>query len=483
MFNFGAFAGGLATAIQTQQKLNLEEKKYDDDIKASNAKLKQEENKALAEILKQVDEHNKNVSNLSLGMSKAEDETQYNTYVSELKAANENFKANAKSQLDNYANTPLGQKMETLFNGARISDVEQVEKTTIKDANSNVVETYIPQSLVQDKDNLVLMENGRFGIAQVGQDGKISGYQPTNIAPIKFKPETDMYTKGLELFTPGGDSVKVYSPNEAKQYEQQGFGRVKPKIDSSPKVEIKIGDKGKDYANIATDARTKLKNIESGGKITPDDESNLMASEFTLTETMDTKQKDKRQEVRDTLDTVQNLKEIKNTTKRLMDSGVKGGIAQDAVVGVMKYVGTGGKFSDLADMDDAKFKSITGLEAASTAQKMEIIKSLSGLSYTDKQAEMMNKITGDGWGKTNEAKYNAMDGYIKDQERKLKGIASTNNTFSSTSPYTSAMVLKTLGVEASQPKQVGLAGNLPVMQDEKGEYIEINGVKKYKGVK
>ena len=483
MFNFGAFAGGLATAIQTQQKLNIEEKKYDDDIKASNAKLKQEENKALSEILKQVDEHNKNVSNLSLGMSKAEDETQYNTYVSELKAANENFKANAKSQLDNYANTPLGQKMETLFNGARISDVEQVEKTTIKDANGNVVETYIPQSLVQDKDNLVLMENGRFGIAQVGQDGKISGYQPTNIAPVKFKPETDMYTKGLELFTPGGDSVKVYSPNEAKQYEQKGFGRVKPKIDSSPKVEIKIGDKGKDYANIATDARTKLKNIESGGKITPDDESNLMASEFTLTETMDAKQKDKRQEVRDTLDTVQNLKAIKNATKRLIDSGVKGGIAQDAVVGVMKYVGTGGKFSDLADMDDAKFKSITGLEAASTAQKMEIIKSLSGLSYTDKQAEMMNKITGDGWGKTNEAKYNAMDGYIKDQERKLKGIASTNNTFSSTSPYTSAMVLKTLGAEAPQPKQVGLAGNLPVMQDEKGEYIEINGVKKYKGVK
>ena len=37
--------------------------------------------------------------------------------------------------------------------------------------------------------------------------------------------------------------------------------------------------------------------------------------------------------------------------------------------------------------------------------------------------------------------------------------------------------------QKTQPKQVGLAGNLPVMQDEKGEYIEINGVKKYKGVK
>ena len=293
MFNFGAFAGGLATAIQTQQKLNIEEKKYDDDIKASNAKLKQEENKALAEILKQVDEHNKNVSNLSLGMSKAEDETQYNTYVSELKAANENFKANAKSQLDNYANTPLGQKMETLFNGARVSDAEQIEKTTIKDANGNVVETYIPQSLVQDKDNLVLMENGRFGIAQVGQDGKISGYQPTNIAPVKFKPETDMYTKGLELFTPGGDSVKVYSPNEAKQYEQQGFGRVKPKIDSSPKVEVKIQQAQQDYSE-AFDLGTK---VIGGDKSIPLKDlavaqSRVLSSDYGKTESVKNLEKD-----------------------------------------------------------------------------------------------------------------------------------------------------------------------------------------------
>ena len=213
-FNFGAFAGGLATAIQTQQKLNLEEKKYDDDIKASNAKLKQEENKALGEILKQVNEHNKNVSDLGLGMSKAEDETQYNTYASELKAANENFEANAKAQLDNYANTPLGEKMKTLFNGARVSNAEQIEKTTIKDASGNTVETYIPQSMAQDKDNLVLMENGRFGIAQVGQDGKIAGYQPTDIAPIKFKTEEE-YGKGtIDVFDERGGKTSVTN----KQY-------------------------------------------------------------------------------------------------------------------------------------------------------------------------------------------------------------------------------------------------------------------------
>ena len=45
MFNFGAFAGGLATAIQTQQKLNIEEKKYDEEIENAKAKLKLEGDK------------------------------------------------------------------------------------------------------------------------------------------------------------------------------------------------------------------------------------------------------------------------------------------------------------------------------------------------------------------------------------------------------------------------------------------------------
>lgn len=438
------FAAGYKAVEDAQQNEIARKKQIDDEAK----KLKEEQDKVFNSAGQEIASHNKLVSDLTINMAKAEDETQYNTYASELKAANDNFTSLATSKVDSYKDTPVASKLSGLYSNARISNAEQVEKTDIKDVNGNIVQAYLPSSMAQDKDNIALMENGKLGIAQVGQDGKIAGYNPTNITPIKFKtPEVNRsfgVINGKEGF---------YTDERLANATEQGMSversKDKPAI---TKVEVKVGDKGKDYANIATDARTKLKNIESNGKLTPDDESNLMASEFTLTETMDTKQKDKRQEVRDTLDTVQNLKEIKNTTKRLMDSGVKGGIAQDAVVGVMKYVGTGGKFSDLTDMDDAKFKSITGLEAASTAQKMEIIRSLSGLSYTDKQAEMMNKITGDGWGKTNEAKYNAMNGYINDQERKLKGIASTNNTFSSTSPYTSAMVLKTLGGEATAPK-------------------------------
>lgn len=44
-FNFGAFAGGLATAIQTQQKLNLEEDKYNAEIKTAQDRLKLEGDK------------------------------------------------------------------------------------------------------------------------------------------------------------------------------------------------------------------------------------------------------------------------------------------------------------------------------------------------------------------------------------------------------------------------------------------------------
>lgn len=442
------FAAGFAAGYEAVDKGRREEEARKKQIEDEAKRLKEEQDKVFNSAGQEIASHNKLVSDLTINMAKAEDETQYNTYASELKAANDNFTSLKTAKLDNYKDTPLAASLDKLYSNARMSNAETVEKTNIKDVNGNIVQAYLPSSMAQDKDNIALMENGKLGIAQVGQDGKIAGYQPTNIAPIKFKtPEINRsfgVINGKEGF---------YTDERLANATEQGMSversKDKPAI---TKVEVKVGDKGKDYANIATDARTKLKNIESNGKLTPDDESNLMASEFTLTETMDTKQKDKRQEVRDTLDTVQNLKEIKNTTKRLMDSGVKGGIAQDAVVGVMKYVGTGGKFSDLTDMDDAKFKSITGLEAASTAQKMEIIRSLSGLSYTDKQAEMMNKITGDGWGKTNEAKYNAMNGYINDQERKLKGIASTNNTFSSTSPYTSAMVLKTLGNESTAPK-------------------------------
>lgn len=488
-FNFGAFAGGLASGIQAGQKMVLDQKKYESEVKSAEEKLKQEENKALSEILKQVDEHNKNVSNLSLGMSKAEDETQYNTYVSELKAANENFKANAKSQLDNYANTPLGQKMETLFNGARISDVEQVEKTTIKDANGNVVETYIPQSLVQDKDNLVLMENGRFGIAQVGQDGKISGYQPTNIAPVKFKPETDMYTKGLELFTPGGDSVKVYSPNEAKQYEQQGFGRVKPKTDNSPKVEVKIQQAQQDYSE-AFDLGTK---VIGGDKSIPLKDlavaqSKVLSSDYGKTESVKNLEKDSAGLHKNLM----SLKALQKDIDAIADDPAFENQYKTAFNEIItKYIPE--NFYDLSPSDkEATYRSLRAKGKMGDALA-QYLKSNSGTAASEKEAirNLTNMFGGENISLMSPKSIrNSLSGFIDTRIENAKVLA--QDASDSGLPL-NAKKLKdvidthtpsgTKKVEASQPKQVGLAGNLPVMQDEKGEYIEINGVKKYKGVK
>ena len=100
-----------------------------------------------------------------------------------------------------------------------------------------------------------------------------------------------------------------------------------------------------------------------------------------------------------------------------------------------------------------KFAQITGLESASTAQRMEIIKNLSGLSYTDKQAEQMALITGDKWGTTNEAKFNAIEGYLSDRKKALLNYADPNNNFSTKNPYTALEIQRKLGSNKETKKE------------------------------
>lgn len=69
-FNFGAFAGGLATAIQTQQKLNIEEDRYNAEVKSAEAKLKLEGQKLEQEVL---DKQQKAKDRAADGMVKAEE--------------------------------------------------------------------------------------------------------------------------------------------------------------------------------------------------------------------------------------------------------------------------------------------------------------------------------------------------------------------------------------------------------------------------
>jgi hypothetical protein len=87
--------------------------------------------------------------------------------------------------------------------------------------------------MAQDKDNIALMENGKLGIAQVGQDGKIAGYQPTDIAPIKFKtPE------GKAMFGIINGQEGVYTESQFLDATKQGL-----RVQKKPDRIINMGDK------------------------------------------------------------------------------------------------------------------------------------------------------------------------------------------------------------------------------------------------
>jgi hypothetical protein len=218
------FAAGFAAGYEAVDKGRREEEARKKQIDDEAKKLKEEQDKVFNSAGQEIASHNKLVSDLTINMAKAEDEQQYNAYASELKAANDNFASLKTAKIDNYKDTPLAASLDKLYSNARISNAETVEKTDIKDVNGNIVQAYLPSSMAQDKDNIALMENGKLGIAQVGQDGKIAGYQPTNIAPIKFKTpyEKTDYGIGVEKVVDKSGKIKLVSRKDAIEGTNNG---------------------------------------------------------------------------------------------------------------------------------------------------------------------------------------------------------------------------------------------------------------------
>ena len=277
MFNFGAFAGGLATAIQTQQKLNLEEDKYNAEIENAKAKLKLEGEKLQSEISKK--ENDRKVKDANI--------------VKEV----ENIMASDKIDID--------AKVKSANNiyragGYSMAKVIMTDPTSGEKFVADVTQNLFPEIDKIQKDLDIYKNEGNYKLDNTGalytrpnaeSEFTPIGFKGTNAKA--FSKEGIDYTKGLELFTPSGDSVKVYSPNEAKQYEQQGFGRVKPKIDSSPKVEVKIQQAQQDYSE-AFDLGTK---VIGGDKSIPLKDlavaqSKVLSSDYGKTESVKNLEKD-----------------------------------------------------------------------------------------------------------------------------------------------------------------------------------------------
>lgn len=219
-FNFGAFAGGLSQGIQAGQKLALEKEQLQNARDKATADLKKAEADSMSKVAKEVVDHNKTMSDLTIKMNNAKDENEYNTYAAELNSSIESFTKLYQAQTENGL---LPKQAENIVSQARLQTSEPIAKVSIKDYNGKDIETYLPESMANEKDSLVLMENNKIGIAQVGEDGKIASYQPTNYSPVKFKAEKAEDRKVFKAIYPDGKVVTdAFTDSQIGELQKDG---------------------------------------------------------------------------------------------------------------------------------------------------------------------------------------------------------------------------------------------------------------------
>ena len=250
-FNFGAFAGGLSQGIQAGQKIALEQEQLEASRNKAAEAMKREEADAINRVAKNVGTHNKDISELTIKMNKAETEQEYNTYASELNSAIDSFSGLAQSEVKSGL---LPKTASDIYNNARLQGVEPIETVSIKNYNNEEVSVSIPKSMAENKDSISLMENGKIGIAQMGDDGKIAGYQPTDISPTKFKVVEEKGTLAVI------DGTEGFYTNE-QLFNATKEGKAVEKSKDKPavtKVEVKVDNvmAGDDSFRINKDTAT-----------------------------------------------------------------------------------------------------------------------------------------------------------------------------------------------------------------------------------
>lgn len=469
------FAAGFAAGYEAVDKGRREEEARKKQIEDEAKRLKEEQDKVFNSAGQEIASHNKLVSDLTINMAKAEDETQYNTYASELKAANDNFTSLKTAKLDNYKDTPLAASLDKLYSNARMSNAEPVIQVDIKDYNGKPVSVYVPESIANDKDSAILMQNGRIGLAgknNIGADGKITGYNPTNIAPIKFKtPE------GKSSFGVINGKEGFYTNEQLANATAQGMSveRSKDKP-STTSVNVKVEGNKQIYDKLA---EFDNENFDLKDKSSVNQAKALSAQ---LLNDADTETKKQVGQLKSSINTIPTLEKLATKTQALADNlGKVGGdnMASIAVKNLAPYIGDNTSLNKLASMDAKDIASMLKLDVSSAKVIGDYAKDMSGLSLTDSQLKYYkDTVVGGDWSdyKTKALKTKQ---FIEDEKDRIKtGLESYGD-------YMMVDKRKFLSGNKETPKakQVGLAGNIPVMQDEQGEYVEINGVKKYKGVK
>ena len=274
-FNFGAFAGGLSQGIQAGQKIALEQEQLEATRDKAAKALKKEEVDANNRVARLVGTHNTELTELKIKMDNAETPQEFNTYAEAINNKINSFTKISQAEKDSGL---LPKTAVSLYDNARVSGVEPLETVTIKNHNNEDVTVSIPKSMAElannkdNKDSVVLMENGKLSVGVMGTDNKIASYQPTDISPTKFKAPEVEDKKVLVAISPDGKKITdAFSNSDINSWQQKGY-RFETSYKPKDTTIIRTGDnKPTAYSTVAVDSLPEAEQkilLDKGYKLT-----------------------------------------------------------------------------------------------------------------------------------------------------------------------------------------------------------------------
>lgn len=414
-FNFGAFAGGLATGIQKAQELALRQQQLEQQAK------KEANDKAIAEQKLMNDKIEKD--------RKAIIDSNKEIMESKKVLGDKNLPLDVRIETSN-AHIKTARSMNPNLNISETGMFNYSGKRWITDAEtSDIVGQYINDFgeegtiKVEDKTGNILKRDSDKGEwYSIGKARPASSFE--NQEALKKSDFMEVNIGGKKVGMPISTYNDLYNKGKAPELWVNPDKGISVKIDMG----VKSATTSNEGINLLNKSKTE--------KLTSDEVNTLWSIERNfLKENATTKEKELYADIEGKNNTIKQLSKTKKVMEKMVAAGIDGGIAQDIIVGAMKYTGSGGKLSDLTGITPEKFKQITGVEANLTSQQMQIIKDLSGLSYTDKQMDMMGRIIGNKSFVTNESKINAMNGYINGVRSEINDLISSDDRFARKFPH------------------------------------------------
>lgn len=176
------------------------------------------------------------------------------------------------------------------------------------------------------------------------------------------------------------------------------------------------------------------------------------------------------------------LNELNTRFTEAVNSGeYKSGLLQTTKKKIAEYTGTESVWLDFTKLEPEEMATSLGLESSMGDTVARYVKLISGAAATDaERATLMNIMFGSEY-KSQEVRLNKFNQFISDRKRDNRNLALS---IQDRLPYTAGKYLYEKEKEdiptETDMKPIGKAGDYDVYEDDKGQYIVVNGKKRYK---